>query len=443
MNVRGATPPLAGKPPRNGSRDSVLCHPSKLSPHVPPATRSASSAAFLIPRSNSCAAALSKSPVVKDAPITPQEAKSNYGALLTPHEHKEILAYPEIYFVGFFSKKIQATGSTTNFDTPDHHYRVAVGDHIAYRYEIRSILGTGAFGQVLRCFDHKSRENVAVKVIVNTKETEKQAKAETSILEMLTKDDPEQKSNIVRFQTSFVFRKHVCAVFELLGQSLFDFAKSNMFRPYPMKHVKVIGRQVLTALAFTHKHGIVHCDMKPENVLLVPGANTNVRVIDFGSACRVGEKHFSYIQSRFYRAPEVILGMQYGQPIDMWSFGCIIGEMICGRPIFCGDSELHQLEHHISAIGKPPDELLARGSRRNNFFDRDGKLKSPGGKQKRLPPTPLAQLIRCHDADALDLISRCLRWLPSERITAVEALKHPFFKLEPESKGPPRKTPVK
>ena len=174
MNVRGATPPLAGQPPRNGSRDSVLCHPSKLSPHVPPATRSASSAAFLIPRSNSCAAALSKSPVVKDAPITPQEAKSNYGALLTPHEHKEILAYPEIYFVGFFSKKIQATGSTTNFDTPDHHYRVAVGDHIAYRYEIRSILGTGAFGQVLRCFDHKSRENVAVKVIVNTKETEKQ-----------------------------------------------------------------------------------------------------------------------------------------------------------------------------------------------------------------------------------------------------------------------------
>ena len=439
--MRGATPPVMGgrMPPRNSSKESVLRSSPRISPRIPPAPKSARTSLSSTQRSSSCAAA-SKSPVVKNAPIRPEEAKASYGALLTSYEQTEIQNYPEIYFVGCFSKKVQPASSSAQnygFDTPDHHYRANVGDHIAYRYEIRSVLGSGAFGQVLRCFDHKTKGNVALKIIVNTKETEQQAKAETSILQMLNKDDPTGSSNIVRFMSSFVFRKHVCATFEVLGQNLFEFGKSNMFRPYPMRHVKLIAQQLLTTLAFVHKHGIVHCDMKPENVLLVPGTNTTVRVIDFGSACKIGQKHFTYIQSRFYRAPEVMFGMEYGPPIDIWSVGCIIGEMICGRPIFCGDTEVHQVEHYISALGAPPADMVNKALRRKVFFDDSGKLRV-SSKQKRLPPTQLSQLIRCNDADALDLLSKCLTWTPSKRITAQDALKHPFFTAqtgEPEFKG--------
>lgn len=351
---------------------------------------------------------------------------------------EEIMQYPEIYYVGSLSKKVKLNTSPAlnyGFDMSNHHYRANTGDHIAYRYEIRSILGKGAFGQVLRCFDHKTKEQVALKIIVNTKEIEKQAKAETEILRLLNKDDKDGSSHIVRIIDSFMFRTHVCAIFEVLGQNLYEFSKANMFRPFPMRHVKVIMKQVLVALSFIHKHGIVHCDMKPENVLLVPGSNTNVRVIDLGSACRVGQKHFDYIQSRFYRAPEVMLGIKYGPPMDIWSVGCIIGEMVSGRPIFCGDSEGHQMQILISALNMPPTELIEKAPRRGTFFDAEGNLKVTG-KRKRIPPTSLAKIVRSNDHDLLDLLSRCFAWDQNSRITADDALKHPFFDVKeaPEQK---------
>lgn len=87
------------------------------------------------------------------------------------------------------------------------------------------------------------------------------------------------------------------------------------------------------------KHKIVHCDLKPENILLKTSLKSAIKLIDFGSGCLLGKQIYTYIQSRFYRAPEIILGIQYGHPIDMWSFACILFELYTGYPMFTGEDE--------------------------------------------------------------------------------------------------------
>ena len=103
---------------------------------------------------------------------------------------------------------------------------------------------------------------------------------------------------------------------------------------------------------------IVHCDLKPENILLVNRSKPNLKLIDFGSSCFEKEKIYTYIQSRFYRAPEVMLGIPYTTAIDMWSFGCILAELFTGFPIFPGETEVGQMGLIMEVIGVPPIDLL-------------------------------------------------------------------------------------
>ncbi|OHT15750.1 CMGC/DYRK/DYRK2 protein kinase [Tritrichomonas foetus] len=370
------------------------------------------------------------SPIVRHAPIPGKEALTQYNSILTSYEQKEILSYNEIYYVGIMSKKIKPNRSqTTNygFDLATHHYRANTGDHIAYRYEVRSILGKGAFGQVLRCTDHKTKENVALKIIINTSQMKIQGEAEIQMLHFLNEEDPNDVSHIVRVKDSFVFRNHSCVVFEVLGQNLYEFSRSNFFKRAAIGQVKTIGRQILRALQFTHGRGIVHCDMKPENVLLLLGSNTKVKVIDFGSACYIGQKHFDYIQSRFYRAPEVMLGIKYGPPMDIWSFACIIAELATGRPLFAGENECHQLQLQMQMLGKVPNHVLAISKRRDIFFDMDGKIYPVNGRRKKPGSLTIQRATGINDPQFLDLLSKCLEWDQNKRITASEALKHPFF----------------
>jgi dual specificity tyrosine-phosphorylation-regulated kinase 2/3/4 len=113
------------------------------------------------------------SPIVPNAPILPAEARAKYSGLLTAYEMEEINGFQDVYFLGQFTKKNRpnTTGASNyGFDNLQHHYRCNNGDHVAYRFEIRAVLGKGAFGQVLRCFDHKTQKNVALKMIINTEQ---------------------------------------------------------------------------------------------------------------------------------------------------------------------------------------------------------------------------------------------------------------------------------
>jgi dual specificity tyrosine-phosphorylation-regulated kinase 1 len=150
---------------------------------------------------------------------------------------------------------------------------------------------------------------------------------------------------VVRLLDHFEHKKHQCLVFELLSSSLYDVLQMTKFKGLSLSLIRKIAYQVLTSLYFLSPKGIdvIHCDLKPENILLREPTKSGVKIIDFGSSCRRTEQIYTYIQSRFYRAPEVILGLAYSQSIDMWSLGCILVELHVGEPLFAGDDEIDQV----------------------------------------------------------------------------------------------------
>jgi serine/threonine protein kinase len=120
--------------------------------------------------------------------------------------------------------------------------------------------------------------------------------------------------------------------------NLYEFIKAHDFKGFSLKLIRRFTKQLLASLILLHSHKVIHCDLKPENVLLAHPMHSEIKVIDFGSSCFENEKVYTYIQSRFYRSPEVILGTSYGMPIDMWSVGCILAELYTGYPIFPGEN---------------------------------------------------------------------------------------------------------
>lgn len=143
---------------------------------------------------------------------------------------------------------------------------------------------------------------------------------------------------------------------------------------------------------------------------------------------------YTYIQSRFYRSPEVILGMSYGLPIDMWSMGCILAELLTGYPIFPGEDEQEQLACIMEVFGPPEKHLIENSTRKKLFFDNVGKPRSvvsSKGKRRKPSSKTLSQVIKCQDEAFLDFMARCLRWNPQARLTPDDALNHPFITCKP------------
>lgn len=122
--------------------------------------------------------------------------------------------------------------------------------------------------------------------------------------------------------------------------------------------VKAIAKQLIIVLGYIKSQGIIHCDLKPENILLKGSIKSAIKVIDFGTACFETRKMYTYIQSRFYRAPEIMLGIAYTSAIDMWSFGCILIELYLGYPLFCGDNEPEQISMIMEFMGVPPPKVI-------------------------------------------------------------------------------------
>merc|ERR1719326_1832545 len=135
-----------------------------------------------------------------------------------------------------------------------------------------------------------------------------------------------------------------------------------------MALIRVLAQQLLNALMSLRERGVLHCDLKPENVLLSSTQRTKVKLIDFGSACFENHAVYSYIQSRFYRSPEVLLGLPYTSAIDMWSLGCICAELYLGLPIFPGTSEFDQMTRIVEVLGNPPKAMLQTGRSTRKFF---------------------------------------------------------------------------
>lgn len=250
---------------------------------------------------------------------------------------------------------------------------------------------------------------------------------------------------MVNFTQSFYFRGHLCISTELLGMNLYEFIKCHDFRGFSLKLIRRFTKQLLNSLILLRSHKVIHCDLKPENVLLAHPAHSEIKVIDFGSSCLENEKVYTYIQSRFYRSPEVILGMTYGMPIDMWSLGCILAELLTGYPIFPGENEQEQLACIMEVFGPPEKHLIEKSTRKKLFFDSLGKPRltvSSKGKRRRPSSKSLQQALKCEDEAFLDFISRCLRWDPDRRLKPDEAIQHEFFTGQKPKPAPRARPPT-
>ena len=365
-------------------------------------------------------------------PMKGSEAIKVKNEALSEYELREILHFEEVYFVGSNSNKLHGTINDPNwgYDDEEFNYKIVIGDHFNYRYEVISILGKGSFGQVCKCLDHKTSEIVALKIIKNKAKFHKQGAIEVKVLKHLNDADPEDVQNIARITNSFTFRSHLCIIFEVLSINLYEFLKINHFQGLTLALVRCFAIQLLIALRFTSSHNIIHCDLKPENILLRNPTRAAIKVIDYGSSCFAPEQIYTYIQSRFYRAPEIMLGITYTTAIDMWSYGCILLELYTGYPIFPGESENDQMLRIIEILGPPPASLLQISTRKKHFFDSEDKPKLiPNSKGKiRIPGSrPLKEMIEVHDPHFLDFVSLTLAWDPRERITAEQAFKHPWI----------------
>ncbi|KAG1374405.1 hypothetical protein G6F60_009529 [Rhizopus arrhizus] len=240
-----------------------------------------------------------------------------------------------------------------------------------YQYRVIDLLGQGTFGQVVKCERISTGELFSVKVIKNKSAYKTQSCMEIEILKKLNKQwDPEDKHHILRLHHIFSHKQHLCLVFELLSYNLYDLIGHNRYRGFPADKVRAFAVQILDTLALLKEAKIIHCDLKPENILLTSEKSLTIKVIDFGSSCHEANRIYTYIQSRFYRSPEVLLGLRYTASIDMWSFGCIVAELFLGLPLFPGSSEYNQLFRIVEMLGVPPKDMLSKGRNTHVFFNK-------------------------------------------------------------------------
>ena len=291
----------------------------------------------------------------------------------------------------YFYLPIIYKSHVTGFE-PTKDLVLEAGNVVAGQYLVEGELGSAAFSTAYRCVDLNAdgdgpdgHDEVCLKVIKNTKDFFDQSLDEIKILELLRQTGMCHEMNIVEMRTFFYHREHLIIVTELLRQNLFEFGKfivdSNEEPYFTMTRLCYLTRQILVALDFIHRLGLVHSDVKPENILLSSYSRAQVKVIDFGSSCFLTDRQSSYIQSRSYRAPEVILGLPYDGRIDVWSLGCVVAEMYTGEVTFQNDSIVSMLSRIEAICGTLPSDMISQGRQSGRFFTKCGLLfeKLPGG----------------------------------------------------------------
>eukprot|EP00050_Salpingoeca_kvevrii_P011021 m.12175 g.12175 ORF g.12175 m.12175 type:complete len:460 (-) comp3211_c0_seq1:1123-2502(-) len=358
----------------------------------------------------------------------------------------------EVYYAAKRRRQKEAVTHNNGFDDENHDYIVRPGETWQDRYDIKALLGRGSFGQVAEAYDRVEHQRVAIKIIKNKTAFREQAKIEIALLEEMNRLDADDKFHIVRLLRHFEHRNHLCLVFELLSYNLYDLIRNTNFKGVSLNLIRKFAQQICHAMLFlsTSEVSVIHCDLKPENILLKNPKRTAIKIIDFGSSCKVGHTKYPYIQSRFYRSPEVLLGLPYNQAIDMWSLGCILYELHTGDPIFNGISERDQVMKITEVLGMPPLPMLEQGRKTASYFRHEAGDKyqrvhtskiyknpgtrsladmlgsrtgGPGGRRRSEPGHSPADYEKFED-----LLRRLLELDPKKRMTPAEALEHEFLR---------------
>lgn len=349
------------------------------------------------------------------------------------------------------------------FDDEEGHYIIIPDTDITPRYKITRLLGQGTFGKVVMAFDRTAGTYCAIKIIRAVQKYRDASKIELRVLSTLGSNDPHNQNKCIHLRDCFDWRNHICIVTDLLGMSVFDFLKAGSFVGFPLSHIQSFAKQLFRSVAFLHDLKLIHTDLKPENILLVDSKfdvvpcskrgvktrrllwNTDIRLIDFGSATFQEEYHSSIVSTRHYRAPEIILGLGWSFPCDIWSIGCILIEFYSGDALFQTHDNLEHLAMMEVVCGSRFDSKITRQVKKDaaKYF-RSGRLDYPNAETSRTsrrfvkamktlrelinPVSPIQYAF-------LDLLQRIFIYDPKQRITAKEALDHPFLTLDVEDEG--------
>ena len=298
-------------------------------------------------------------------------------------------------------------------------------------FKIEEKLGCGTYGDCYKSHNIYTKEKLALKFIKNEAKYRRQADMEIRILHTLKLADPDLISNFVVYQYNFMYESHIVLVFELLGKNLFELIKDNKYEGFSNHDTKEACKQILNCLVLLNELDIIHADLKPENIVKDPRTNT-FKVIDFGSSF-FQEKRCRYpIQSLYYRATEVIIGMSPTTLIDMWSLGCILYELDTGLPLFYSNNERDIIMMQTAIVGSPTKDMLVASHKHikkyyyiNDIF----KFKhDTHGREHPIKSVLLKDKCVSKDPVFIEFIMMCLNIDPTKRMTPSQALCHPWIK---------------
>lgn len=347
-------------------------------------------------------------------------------------------------------------GLADNWDDGEGYYITRVGEVLDGRYEVTDTQGKGVFSSVVRARDRRAAADepgeVAIKIIRNNETMHKAAVTEVTILRKVAGADPENRRHCIRLLRTFEHRDHTMMVFEAMQMNLREVIKKfGRNVGVNIAAVHAYAQQMLVALKHLKNCGVLHADIKPDNILANQRLN-QIKLCDFGSAMFDGDNELTpYLVSRFYRAPEVVLGLPYSHPMDLWSIGCCLYELFTGKIAFPGRSNNEMLKHFVELKGPVPKKMVKKALFREKHFDDDGMLlvveEDPVTKQPRsrlvrdtapvkdlptlLGARALAEPARRRVMHLADLLDKMFVLDPDKRITASEALSHPFLKTPP------------
>lgn len=339
-------------------------------------------------------------------------------------------------------KKVLTSPSKRVYPTQDNvdgNLIVCKGDYIVksedLKYMVIELLGIGTFGQVFKCVSNEGDE-VAIKVVKSMNKYFQYEMSGVRVLKRL------KECNLTEFfielHDAFIYKQHLCIVVELLGKSMYDLTKIFRYSGIGYPYLKTILHQVLEGLYELHNLGIVHCDLKPENILLADYFTYKIKIIDLGSSTSKALSSVFYVQSRFYRAPEVILGIPYSSSIDIWSFGCLAYELFTGKPLFPGrDNKDQIIKIHEFYPNGLPQFMLEHGLNSGLYFDRNDSHRILSNPDRFTVQTMIDVIYsrggskQDHDM-FIDLLMQALNPSYLERALPHNLLKHEFFNFTSE-----------
>lgn len=338
-----------------------------------------------------------------------------------------------------------------NWDDSEGYYLTILGELIEDRYHVTQNLGKGMFSSVVRATDRRTGKPVAIKIVRNNETMRKAGIKEIDILKDIAANDPDDKKHVIRLHRSFDHKGHLCMVFENLSMNLREVLKKfGRDVGINLKAIRAYSQQLFMGLSLLKKCQYIHADLKPDNIL-VNEARSALKICDLGSASPITENATApYLVSRFYRAPEVILGIPYDYGIDVWSIGCTLFELYTGKILFTGRNNNGMLRAIMECRGKFPHKLLRRGTLTYEYFDDllnfqaqdidkvtgravvrmvDIKAKPVRDLRSRLIPKDkrMNEQERKELDLFVDLLDKCLDLRPDKRISPNDALKHPFI----------------